>query len=452
LKYLIVIQGEGHYPYFKSLIDNINKNNNVLIFYIKEKKLIDQKNKVSYKEKNLENKFSKYLRYHGTKIYLDKYFNSESYLFKRWQKAFPKNYTPNFIIKFLLEITKLLDYKKSISIHRYIDNFYNSENILRLIKLYKLFGLKFLSRKQFNTLNNDYKRSIIIKKLFLNNKIEHLILSPLNMAQNTEVNFLKEAKLLNIKISSFILSWDNVYTKGLIHQIPDKIFCWNINQKKYLIKYHLINSSKIKIAGSLFFEKWYIENKKIIKNINKNKILYLGSSSNITKNEEEIIIDLINYIIDYKKNYQLIIRSHPSKIINKKLILSRVRNTNNFKFELNNGIIKNPKSIFNKYADVSAIVGINTSAFIDFMFLKKPIFSILQKNLYFEQLKSKHLNILFTADVIIKINTIKELFSTITDIDKFDYHTKHKEFINEFIFPNPKLPPSSYILENLNVE
>ena len=95
------------------------------------------------------------------------------------------------------------------------------------------------------------------KKIINDFEPDIIIGSPGNLRYSEEIDFIKFGKSKNILTILFVLTWDNLTTKGGFNIIPDKFFAWNKYHENELIKYHKIDKTKIEICGSPFFDKWF---------------------------------------------------------------------------------------------------------------------------------------------------------------------------------------------------
>ena len=78
------------------------------------------------------------------------------------------------------------------------------------------------SPKTHKKIINDFKPDIIIG-------------SPGNLRHSEEIEFIKYGKSKNILTILFILTWDNLTTKGGFNVMPDKFFAWNKYHENELV-------------------------------------------------------------------------------------------------------------------------------------------------------------------------------------------------------------------------
>jgi hypothetical protein len=122
-----------------------------------------------------------------------------------------------------------------------------------------------------------------------------VILSPLNMRFSEETDYLKAAKRLGIPSVLYVLTWDNLSTKGLIQIMPDLVCLWNELQHRDAVDIHNVPSGRIRMTGAPFFDPWFVRPADLLSREefcaklgfqpDRKILLYLGSSFNIAPDE-----------------------------------------------------------------------------------------------------------------------------------------------------------------------
>jgi hypothetical protein len=78
------------------------------------------------------------------------------------------------------------------------------------------------------------------------------------MFRNPElVDVLKAAAWEGIPTATWIQSWDNLSSKGLLHIAPDRVFVWNETQRDELLRYHGIPPERAVVTGAQSFDHWF---------------------------------------------------------------------------------------------------------------------------------------------------------------------------------------------------
>ena len=71
------------------------------------------------------------------------------------------------------------------------------------------------------------------------------------------VDLLKAAAWERISTASWIQSWDNLSSKGLLHFTPDRVFVWNETQRDELARYHRVPARHACVTGAQTFDHWF---------------------------------------------------------------------------------------------------------------------------------------------------------------------------------------------------
>jgi hypothetical protein len=81
-----------------------------------------------------------------------------------------------------------------------------------------------------------------------------LVLSPMVGLGFTQADFVKSARGLGIPTGVLVFSWDNLSNKGLIHELPDRLFVWNDIQRREAVKLHRCPAERIVVTGAPRFD------------------------------------------------------------------------------------------------------------------------------------------------------------------------------------------------------
>ena len=151
-----------------------------------------------------------------------------------------------------------------------------------------------------------------------------VVCSPLNLRRSEEVEYLKAAKSLGIPTVLPVYSWDNLSTKGLIHVLPDLLLGWNMVHEQEAIEIHGIDPVRVVQTGSPFFDKWFSLPqqfggreefmKKVGLDPTRPYLLYLGSSSNIARDESWVVAEIAKQFCNdpVLHDMQIFVRPHPA--------------------------------------------------------------------------------------------------------------------------------------------
>ena len=54
-------------------------------------------------------------------------------------------------------------------------------------------------------------------------------------------------------------SWDHLTTKGLIHEVPDRVLVWNEAQKQEAIALHGVPAERVLVTGAQAYDHWFAD-------------------------------------------------------------------------------------------------------------------------------------------------------------------------------------------------
>ena len=158
-------------------------------------------------------------------------------------------------------------------------------------------------------------------------KPDVLLVTPLIDVGSSQVEHVKAAKTLGIPTGLCVASWDNLTNKGLIREIPDRVFVWNESQRQEAIELHGVKSEQVVVSGAQIFDHWFEATetesresfcKKVGLNPEYPFILYVGSSRFIAPDEALFMLQFVEELrhapdLDMR-NIGVLVRPHPTNI------------------------------------------------------------------------------------------------------------------------------------------
>jgi hypothetical protein len=84
-----------------------------------------------------------------------------------------------------------------------------------------------------------------------------IVLSPMVGIGFTQADFVKSARSLGVPSGMLVFSWDNLSNKGLIHEMPDRMFVWNEVQAQEARKLHKYPAGHIVVTGAPRFDAFF---------------------------------------------------------------------------------------------------------------------------------------------------------------------------------------------------
>ncbi len=151
-----------------------------------------------------------------------------------------------------------------------------------------------------------------------------LLLTPLLYFRSHQVDHVRCAQEHGVKSIVGIGSWDHLTTKGLIHEVPDRVLVWNEAQKQEAIELHGVPAERVLVTGAQAYDHWFAMQPSVDRETfcarvgldpRRPILLYLCSSSFIAPDEVGFVrrwIDAIRRNADPRlRSAGLLVRPHP---------------------------------------------------------------------------------------------------------------------------------------------
>jgi hypothetical protein len=85
-----------------------------------------------------------------------------------------------------------------------------------------------------------------------------LLITPLVDLGSSQIDYLRAARALRIPTAVCVWSWDHLSSKALIRECPDRLFVWNDTQKNEAVTLHAVPSDRVVVTGAQCFDRWFI--------------------------------------------------------------------------------------------------------------------------------------------------------------------------------------------------
>jgi hypothetical protein len=96
-----------------------------------------------------------------------------------------------------------------------------------------------------------------VVRLIESERPELVLTSPLVVGETPEPDYLRAAKRVGIATGICVASWDNLTTKGRIHETPDFITVWNEAMKAEAVHLHGVPPERVVVTGAQSFDHWF---------------------------------------------------------------------------------------------------------------------------------------------------------------------------------------------------
>jgi hypothetical protein len=274
-----------------------------------------------------------------------------------------------------------------------------------------------------------------------------VIATPFLKEDSVEVDFVRATAALGIPTIVNVLSWDNLTSKGVFHAVPDMTLVWNQALVKEAVELHDLPPHKVFVTGAPTFDFWFDMQPSLSRaafceqvglNANAPFILYLGSSKSIAPDETPYLQQFAAHLRERSdcRQVQILVRPHPLNFARWK----------SFSAE---GIAVWPRGgewpdspeskqdYFNSLFYSEAVMGVNTSGFLDAAIVDKPCVTAITDHYRHTQTGRGHFAHLLNGGFLDIAHSLSEAASLIAALLR-GQDTKadqRRHFVREFVRP-----------------
>jgi hypothetical protein len=218
-----------------------------------------------------------------------------------------------------------------------------------------------------------------------------LMITPLVDIGSPQLDHLATAKRLGLRTVLPVASWDHLSSKSLLRAIPERVILWNQKQRTEAMEMHGVPADRIVVTGAQCYDQWFDRLPavgyqtfcdRVGLRSDRRFILYVCSSlfrgTTFEPAFTERWIQAIRGSDDPRlKDIGILVRPHPARLDEWKQV--DLTGYHNVAFWGAHPIDAEAKEdYFDSLHYSAAVVGINTSAFIEAAVVGKPVFTVLE--------------------------------------------------------------------------
>jgi FkbM family methyltransferase len=126
-----------------------------------------------------------------------------------------------------------------------------------------------------------------------------VLITPLIDIGSSQADYVRACRAAGIPSVLLLFSWDNLSTKGLVHELPDRMLVWNDLQVREAVELHGVPRKRIVAAGAPRFDEFFaltpsIDRESYCRRLKldpaRPTVVYLGSSKFIAEDREDEFI------------------------------------------------------------------------------------------------------------------------------------------------------------------
>ena len=238
-----------------------------------------------------------------------------------------------------------------------------------------------------------------------------VLITPLiGVVASPQLDYLHSARALGIPTALCVWSWDHLSSKALIRTLPDRVFVWNPTQRDEALHLHSVPPDRIVVTGAQCFDRWFDRQpskdraafcRRVGLRDDRRFLLWVCSALFRGSPEEAGFVRQWIQALrasghDSLRDVNILIRPHPS----------RLKEWEGFDPSSLPGVAfwganpVDPESradYFDSLYYSDAVVGLNTSAFIEAGIAGKPVYTVLLPEFHENQEGTIHFHYLLTV-------------------------------------------------------
>jgi len=294
-----------------------------------------------------------------------------------------------------------------------------------------------------------------------------VLVSPLVTGGSPQTDYVKSARALGISSGLAVASWDNLTNKGMIREVPDRVFVWNEAQRREAVELHRVPEGRVVVTGAQPFDRWFdrrptLDREAFCRRVglepDRPFLLFTGSTSNITDSDgEDRFMHRwaagVRTALDPRlREVGVLVRPHPDR---------RGEWSNVDLDDLDHAVVWPPirpnsvtvearSEYFDSLFHASVVVGINTSAMVEAAILGRPVLSLSlpefrqaqEGTLHFAHMLPEHGGFLELADSLDE--HLEQVSAALADPGAAA--RRNRQFVERFIRPEGIENPANPVL------
>jgi hypothetical protein len=217
-----------------------------------------------------------------------------------------------------------------------------------------------------------------------------LLITPLVDIGSPQLDHFAAARRLGVRTVLPVGSWDHLSSKSLLRAIPDRVILWNDVQRTEAVEVHGVPARRVVVTGAQCYDQWFdrlprVSCQTFCERVglrpDRPFILYVVSSLfRGTVFEPAFVEQWIQAVRSSSdprlKDIGILIRPHPARLDEWKQV--DLTGYHNVAFWGAHPVdAESKEDYFDSMYYSAAVVGINTSAFIEAAVVGKPVFTVL---------------------------------------------------------------------------
>jgi len=304
-------------------------------------------------------------------------------------------------------------------------------------------------------------RSATIDAFVRDHDPDVVLLTPLiGVVASPQLDCLQSATALGYRTALCVWSWDHLSSKAIVRHVPDRVFVWNDTQRDEAIALHGVPPERVIVTGAQCFDQWFdrqpsIDRATFCRSVglppDRPFLLYVCSSLfRGTVTEAVFVHRWIRAMrasgLDPLASTPILVRPHPARL--KEWADVDLSAEPDVALWGQSPVTPDAKDgYFNSLHYSAAVVGLNTSAFLEAAIVGRPVYATLLPEHYENQEGTIHFHYLLHVGggLIHSSKTMGEHAAQLNGCLKADSRESERShrFVEAFIRPHGRGTPST---------
>jgi hypothetical protein len=276
-----------------------------------------------------------------------------------------------------------------------------------------------------------------------------VLITPLITLGSSQIDYLRAARSLGIPTALCVWSWDHLSSKALIRELPDRVFVWNDVQKHEATEMHGVPANRVRVTGAQCFDKWFDRTPSRDRETFRRTVglpldgpllVYVCSAPfSGSAPEAPFVVEWIRHVRTHSdprvRTAPILVRPHPSRRPEWESVdVSRFPDVVVWGSDPMDAGARD--DYFDTLFHSAAVVGLNTSAFIEAGIVGRPVHALLLPEWYESQIGTVHFRYLLEAGggLLIAASTFEEHLRQLETSLAVE-STERRPFIQAFVRP-----------------
>jgi hypothetical protein len=267
-----------------------------------------------------------------------------------------------------------------------------------------------------------------------------------------QLDYLRSARALGLRTALCVWSWDHLSSKAILRDIPDRVFVWNETQRTEAVTLHQVRAEQVVVTGAQCFDHWFdrqpsMDRRTFCASVglpDRPFLLYVCSALFRGSVDEAQFVR--HWIQELRRSglhplasTPILVRPHPARL--KEWTDIDLSSEHDAVLWGRNPIDADARDgYFNSLFHSAAVVGLNTSAFLEAAIVNRPVFATLLPEHHENQEGTIHFHYLLTVEGGL-LHTSRTLHDHFAQLNAALDHPDHvsarsRRFVEAFIRPH----------------